>query len=181
MSSCFLNLTFLPPSTSAHVALTERPVTFFLALLTVEASTTPSRKSLPDNRRQVLRVILVFARYAGWRPLWTLGSMLLTGVIMSKQAFKRVRRFIGMEVNREPLPSFAWPGGYPIAYLCGDGECMCPKCVNDNIALVADACRNNDTRCGWCVVHGDVLWEGPPIICANCNAPIESAYGDPYA
>lgn len=39
---------------------------------------------------------------------------------MSKQAFKRVRKSLGMEVCRKPLDSFAWPGGYPMFYVFTD-------------------------------------------------------------
>src|SRR5689334_3778894 len=30
------------------------------------------------------------------------------------------------------LEAYAWPGGYPLIYLCRDGEIVCPACaVND--------------------------------------------------
>jgi hypothetical protein len=72
------------------------------------------------------------------------------------------------------LPAFAWPGGYPVYYLAADNGVMCPKCANS-----AD-CRNaepDDKQ--WRIVAGDVHWEGEPLACENCNAEIESAYGDP--
>jgi hypothetical protein len=28
------------------------------------------------------------------------------------------------------LPAFAWPGGYPIFYLCADNGILCPQCAN---------------------------------------------------
>lgn len=94
---------------------------------------------------------------------------------MSKQALKRVRKALGLEVNREPLPAFAWPGGYPVAYLTIGGDTLCPKCVNENIVLVADKQGERD----WWVRAWYIHWEGEPEVCCHCNAEIESAYGVP--
>lgn len=96
---------------------------------------------------------------------------------MSKQAFKRVRKALDLKVNRDPLPSYAWPGGYPIAYRCGDGEIICPDCVNKNIDLVNREINNK--RDQWHVQCAFIHWEGPPEICSHCNTQIESAYGEP--
>jgi hypothetical protein len=65
------------------------------------------------------------------------------------------------------LPAYAWPGGYPIYYLTGDGLTVCPECANADTSDPA--------------VAGDVHWEGEPMQCDDCNADIESAYGDPGA
>lgn len=40
---------------------------------------------------------------------------------MSGQAFKRVRKSVGLPVSRKPLPSHADVGGYPLYYLFTDG------------------------------------------------------------
>lgn len=101
---------------------------------------------------------------------------------MSKQACKRVRRALGLEVSREPLPAFAWPGGYPMYYLCFDGEAMCPACVNANIELVDRDSRAKvvDPRTwgGWAVEAADVNWEDDDLVCTHCNKLIESACGE---
>ena len=97
---------------------------------------------------------------------------------MSKQAFKRLRRRCKLEVNREPLPAFAWPGGYPIVYVCSDGGTLCADCVNREVDNIDDSTRRK-LRDGWALAGCDVHYEGPPIICNHCNAEIESAYGDP--
>lgn len=89
---------------------------------------------------------------------------------MSKQACKRIRRKLGMEVNRKPLDSFAWPGGYPLFYLDGHNSILCPECANESCNDDIPAFR----PCAY-AVH----WEGEPLICDNCNAEIESAYGEP--
>jgi len=76
------------------------------------------------------------------------------------------------------FPAFAWPGGYPLFYLMEDGEVICPKCANEEDEVYADedpAPETPDRQ--WHIVDSDAHWEGLPLICANCNAEIHSAYG----
>ena len=75
------------------------------------------------------------------------------------------------------LPAFAWPGGYPVIYLCEDGEVFCAACVNGQNG--SDVRMQDDPQ--WNVIAADVFYEGVPEHCAHCNAEIESAYGDPDA
>lgn len=96
---------------------------------------------------------------------------------MSKQACKRLRRKLKLEVNREALPSYAWPGGYPLYYLCADSGTLCPSCVNAEIDLIDVAKRDHDKQ--WDVIACDVHYEGDPLTCDHCNCEIESAYGNP--
>lgn len=106
----------------------------------------------------------------------------MTGAIMSKQAFKRVRRALKMEVNRKPLDAFAWPGGYPLFYIFTDGGVICPKCVNDNIAEIDAAIRGehrHNSHGGWAIDAADVNYEDDDMHCDHCHKPIESAYGSP--
>jgi hypothetical protein len=64
------------------------------------------------------------------------------------------------------LPSYAWPGGYPIVYVDSDNSTLCADCATKSI---------ND--------QDDFLLheEGPAIACDNCGKIINSAYGDPEA
>ena len=62
------------------------------------------------------------------------------------------------------LPAYAWPGGYPIFYLDRDNSTLCPDCAN----------ADESGAEAW-----DTYLEGPTIHCDECNAEIESAYGDP--
>ncbi len=94
---------------------------------------------------------------------------------MSKQAFKRVRRSLKLDVCREPLPAHAWPGGYPLYYLTRDCAVLCPDSVNAEIDLVSAARKDQDAQ--WDVVATDVHWEGEALTCDHCNAQIDSAYG----
>lgn len=70
------------------------------------------------------------------------------------------------------LIAFAWPGGYPIFYLDGDNSTLCPDCANK-------ADQDPDEFENFKPVAGDVYYEGPDLFCDQCNAVIESAYGDP--
>jgi hypothetical protein len=80
-----------------------------------------------------------------------------------------------MDLNRlsdGTLPHFA-DGGYPIVYLTADGGFLCPFCANRSEA------REGHEDKQWNLVGCDIHWEGPPAVCDNCNAEIDSAYGDP--
>ena len=84
---------------------------------------------------------------------------------MTAKAFDTVRLDDGR------LPSHAWPGAYPVVYLDGENETLCPKCAND--ADRSDEWDEQQQPQLW-FIH----WEGAPEICAQCNGVIESAYGD---
>ena len=75
------------------------------------------------------------------------------------------------------LPAFAWPGGYPLYYLCGDNGVLCPDCANGKNGSEANEHASDDPQ--WHLVAVDVHWEGDPLVCSHCNAQIESAYGIP--
>jgi hypothetical protein len=74
------------------------------------------------------------------------------------------------------LDAFAWPGGYPIFYLCEDSGVLCPDCAR-TVDGDPEGYPQDDPQ--WHIVAADVHWEGAPMFCDNCNAEIESAYGDP--
>lgn len=67
--------------------------------------------------------------------------------------------------------AFAWPGGYPIVYVCDNGDTLCADC--QTLAIVGEISGP--------VGQPDVYYEGPAIRCDHCNCEIESAYGDPSA
>lgn len=100
---------------------------------------------------------------------------------MSKQAFKRVRKSLGLPVSRDPLPAFAWPGGYPIFYVFTDGGVICPDCANRNIDEIDEANRggyNRNSHGGWAVDAMDVNYEDTDLICDHCHKSIPAAYAD---
>lgn len=96
---------------------------------------------------------------------------------MSKQAFKRLRRKLRMDVCRKPLDAYAWPGGYPLYYVTSDGAALCPDCVNAEIASIDGATKGD----GWNVVGVDVNWEDAGMTCEHCSKRIESAYAEDEA
>jgi hypothetical protein len=67
-------------------------------------------------------------------------------------------------------PSHAWPGGYPIYYLDSGANDLCPSCANK---FMTHSYAPNRP------IAFDIHYEGSPIQCDECNAQIESAYGDP--
>lgn len=74
----------------------------------------------------------------------------------------------------EEIPALAWPGMYQLIYITADGGILCPSCVRDNMDLINDP---DDPQ--WYLVAYNIYYEGADIICDNCYAEIESAYGDP--
>lgn len=92
-----------------------------------------------------------------------------------KQALKRVRRTLGLTVNRDKLPAYAFPGGYPIAYICKNDDVMCPHCINKNIVQIDDAIKNR--RSDWNVIASFVNYEDESLYCVHCSRHIPSAYG----
>ena len=77
-----------------------------------------------------------------------------------------------LQLNRKPsLPAFAWPGGYPIAYLDADCNTYCADCSTEALQAHYDAYGRT--------VDYFIHYEGPSLFCQDCNAKIESAYGDP--
>jgi hypothetical protein len=81
--------------------------------------------------------------------------------------------------NRGKLPPWAWPGGYPIIYIDGHNEVLCPDCaqkeLEEFVTLSAEDKEYFDKRdlpVDW-MIH----YEGPPEYCVECNKEIASAYG----
>lgn len=67
---------------------------------------------------------------------------------------------------------WAWPGGYPIYYVCKDGSILCSHCANENIKLTSDPEAADD----WRIVATDINYEDPGLTCDHCSKHIESAY-----
>lgn len=78
-----------------------------------------------------------------------------------------------MAPKPEPLPSFAWPGGYQILYLMADGDILCADCANEN------SVSPEHEDASWRLEGSFVHWEGPPMSCDHCNSELASEYGDP--
>ena len=62
------------------------------------------------------------------------------------------------------LPSFAWPGGYPMYYFAENtGQVFCPECANQSDAEPE-------------ITHYDINWENEDMYCDGCSIQIEPAY-----
>ena len=76
------------------------------------------------------------------------------------------------------LPAYAWPGGYPLFYVCADNGVLCPSCANRENGSIADTDRKKQDDPQWLIVDSSVNWEDDSLFCDHCNARIESAYGE---
>jgi hypothetical protein len=76
------------------------------------------------------------------------------------------------------LPSYAWPGGYPVVYYTACHRAICPACAND-CCRTRNKRRDDDPRDGYFLTMYHIHYEGDPIECEECGVEIESAYGNP--
>jgi hypothetical protein len=67
---------------------------------------------------------------------------------------------------------YAWPGGYPVFYVCDDGGALCPTCVQENL----EQCQDADDCELFVTTHG-INYENDSLYCDHCSETIESAYG----
>lgn len=80
--------------------------------------------------------------------------------------------------------AYAWPGGYPMFYLCSDGGVLCPACVTKERARILRSTyelSKHSARSGhdeWAIEGVDVNYEDPDLYCDNCDSKIESAYAE---
>jgi hypothetical protein len=72
---------------------------------------------------------------------------------------------------------YAWPGGYPLFFICDDGGALCCACVKTERRNIIESVAHQ-SRDGWRVVAADINWEDNDLNCDHCNKRIESAYGD---
>lgn len=72
---------------------------------------------------------------------------------------------------------FAWPGGYPLFFICDDGGIICPKCAKTERRNILESIVHGNAR-DWRVRGVDVNWEDSHMECEHCGEHIESAYAD---
>lgn len=70
---------------------------------------------------------------------------------------------------------WAWPGGYPLYYICADGGELCSKCANAEIEFTAAP----DAETMWRLDAVEINYEDDHLVCCHCGQHIESAYGEP--
>ncbi len=71
---------------------------------------------------------------------------------------------------------FAWPGGYPLYFVCSDGEALSFDAARKNASCITHALRDPWDKSGWRVIGAEVNWEDPSLMCAHTGKPIEAAY-----
>ena len=74
--------------------------------------------------------------------------------------------------------SHAWPGGYPLRFICADGEPLCCDCAKTERRQVLEAILDRRISDQWRVEALEIHYEGEAQRCCHCGTPIESAYGD---
>lgn len=72
---------------------------------------------------------------------------------------------------------YAWPGGYPLYFVCDDGGVLCCSCVGkERRNILASIARKQHD--GWRVIGMDINYEDDTLHCEHCGDQIEAAYGD---
>ena len=73
-------------------------------------------------------------------------------------------------------PSYAWPGGYTIAYVMGDCELLCADCMNrEDVTHGVDPYDDKQWNVIGVVAFGATCdYPEYDELCAHCNAVIES-------
>jgi len=72
---------------------------------------------------------------------------------------------------------YAWPGGYPLYFVCDDGGSLCCRCANKERRNILESIAHH-ARDGWRVVGMDINYEDNMLYCDHCSDRIESAYAD---
>jgi len=91
---------------------------------------------------------------------------------MSTQAITKPSQF-GLALRS----GYAWPGGYPLYFITGDGAALCHECGKTEGKRICDSIREQATD-GWRVEAQVVNWEDPSLYCDHCGGRIESAYAE---
>ena len=73
---------------------------------------------------------------------------------------------------------YAWPGGYPLYFICADGEALSFDAAQGNKAEIESAIEGDDWNKDWRIVGIDINYEDPALYCAHTNKRIESAYAE---
>ena len=72
---------------------------------------------------------------------------------------------------------FAWPGGYPIYFICSDGAALSFETVRANLKSICDSIRTKSND-GWQVVACAINYEDGQLTDEHTGKRIESAYAE---
>ena len=73
--------------------------------------------------------------------------------------------------------AYAWPGGYPLYFICVDGEALSFKDVRENWREVVRAHLSRWGDPCWTLAGCGINWEDTELVSAHSYEKIESAYG----
>lgn len=65
---------------------------------------------------------------------------------------------------------YAWPGGYPVAFIAINGDLVCHDCARENVFQVMWSIRD-DIRDGWQFCGQTVIEETYDDACSHCSKP----------
>ena len=71
---------------------------------------------------------------------------------------------------------YAWPGGYPIYFICTDGEPLSFEAVMAHREAVVDAITSPGSMPSWEVAAYEINWEDESLYCSHTGNHIECAY-----
>jgi hypothetical protein len=71
-----------------------------------------------------------------------------------------------LDQNRK-LPGISFPGGYTILYCNYEHEIFCKDCAQE----IHDEDENE-------IKHSFIHWEGPSLLCNECDKELPSEYGE---
>jgi len=72
--------------------------------------------------------------------------------------------------------AYAWPGRYPLYFICDDGAALSFDSVKENLPQIISAIRHG-LRDGWRVVACEINWEDNDLTCEHSGKLIPAAYG----
>lgn len=124
-------------------------------------------KKLPDHLFTSTDGSLYDTRRANWnkeKPLRAIYCRTYSAIENTKQLRATLRN-----------GGFAWPGGYPMFFICDDGGALAFETVRANLRSVLWSIRNNCAD-GWKVCGVSINYEDNELTDAHTGKPIEPAY-----
>lgn len=95
-----------------------------------------------------------------------------------QHSFREIDNSLQLRATLRAGP-YAWPGGYPMYFVMGDGESMSFEAARAEYRQLARAMRNKDRHNdGWLVVGCDINYEDNDMVCCHTGKKIPAAYGD---
>lgn len=73
---------------------------------------------------------------------------------------------------------FAWPGGYPMFFICADGGVISFDAAEEHKVEILDAIKEPRSNQQWEVTSCIVNWEDDDLFCDHTNERIPSAYAE---